>query len=259
MVRSELSQASILKGLRTGFVGQSLLYYPTLNSTMDTARQVAREGAAEGTVVLAEQQTGGRGRLGRRWISPPGSVSLSIILRPTLIPLTHLIMVASLAVTHSIETVTSLSTQIKWPNDILIRGKKVAGILTEGELRGNGVDFVIIGIGLNINLDPATLPQIPATATSLSQELRREVPPTRLVQCLLSETEKLYLAASGGEPLHQEWQQRLETLGKRVRVKFGKTVEVGYAESVDSDGSLLLRHPDGTLVRIVAGDITLHD
>ena len=256
-MESELSPASILKGLGTKFVGQNILCYPTLPSTMYVAEQAAKEGAAEGTIVIAGEQTGGRGRLGRKWISPPGSLSLSIILHPTPIYLPHLIMVASLAASHSIEAVTGLKTQIKWPNDILIRGKKVCGILIQSELRGRGVDFAIMGIGMNINLDPSAFPEIASTATSLSKERGEEVSPLKILQCLLKEVERLYLAAKAAEPLHEEWRQRLEILGKVIRAKWGDVVEEGYAESVDPDGSLLLRRPDGSLVRIVAGDVTL--
>lgn len=259
VVESELSPASILKGLGTSFVGQNILHYPTLPSTMDIARQIAKEGAAEGTILVAEEQTGGRGRGRREWVSPPGSLSLSILLHPAPVYLPRLFIVASLAVSHSIEAVTGLKTQIKWPNDILTRGKKVSGILIESELRGKGVDFAILGLGLNINFDPSAFPEISSTATTLSKELGEEVSPLMILQRLLREVERLYLAAKAGEPLHEEWRQRLETLGKTVRAKWGDTVEEGYAESVDPDGSLLLRRPDGSLARIVAGDVTLRD
>ena len=182
-VEGEFTPALILKDLGTNFIGQNILCYPTLPSTMDVAEQVAKEGAVEGTVVVAQEQTGGRGRLGRKWISPPGSLSLSIILRPTLVYLPRLIMVASLAASHSIEAVTGLETQIKWPNDILIRGKKVCGILVRSELRGRGVDFAIMGIGMNVNLRPSAFPEIASIATSLSKERGEEVPLLTIVQC----------------------------------------------------------------------------
>jgi BirA family biotin operon repressor/biotin-[acetyl-CoA-carboxylase] ligase len=221
-VEGEFTPALISKDLGTDFIGQNILCYPTLPSTMDVAEQVAKEGAVEGTIVVAQEQTGGRGRLGRKWISPPGSLSLSIILRPTPIYLPRLIMVASLAASHSIETVTGLKTQIKWPNDILIRGKKVCGILVRSELRGRGVDFAVMGIGMNVNLHPSAFPEISLIATSLSKERGEEISLLMTVQCLLREVERFYLAAKAEEPLNEEWRQRLETLGKMIRAKWSE-------------------------------------
>ena len=224
---------------------------------MDIARREARKGAAEGTVVLADKQVAGRGRLGRAWLAPPGNIALSIILRPSAAHLPGLIMVASLAAVHTIEEVTGLRPQVKWPNDVLIQGKKVCGILVEGELRGGAVEHAIIGIGMNIKLDPSAYPEISATATSLSAELGREVSRLDVIDRLLVELERLYIAFKAGEPVYREWRSRLETLGRSVTVKWGDGVEQGVAESVDEDGGLLLRRSDGVLVRVVAGDVSL--
>lgn len=256
-MENDLSPAAITDGLETTFVGQHLLYYSSIPSTMDAAKQAAQAGAVEGTIVIAEEQTAGRGRMERSWLSPPGgAIALSIILRPKLSHLPQLIMVASLAAVHSIEKVSGLRPAIKWPNDILIQGKKVCGILIESQLRGKRVDFTIMGIGLNVALDVSAFPSISATATSLATELGRKVSRRRILQCLLAEVERLYLAVQAGEPIYQEWRDRLETLGKKVRVKWGEGIEEGQAESVDSQGGLLLRRGDGTLARIVAGDVT---
>lgn len=224
---------------------------------MDITREKAGEGAGEGLVVLAEEQSRGRGRLGREWLSPGGSLSLSILLRPTLPLLPSLIMLASLAVVHTIEENTGLKASIKWPNDVLMRGKKVCGILIENAIEGHKVLYSIIGIGLNVNLDTKEYPQIASLATSLSQELGREVNRQQVLQSLLEEIEELYLGLQQGVSLYQEWQGRLETLGKRVRATGGDRVEEGYAEAVDKEGSLLLRRSDGSLIRILAGDVTL--
>ncbi len=224
---------------------------------MDVAKEKAGEGAEEGLVVLAEEQSRGRGRLGREWLSPGGSLSLSILLRPTLPLLPSLIMLASLAVVHTIEKNTGLKASIKWPNDVLMRGKKVCGILIENAIEGQRVLYSVIGIGLNVNLDIKEYPQISSLATSLSQELGKEVDRQQVLQSLLEEVEKLYLALRQGISLHREWQARLETLGKRVRASWGDRVEEGYAEAVDEEGGLLLRRSDGSQVKILAGDVTL--
>jgi BirA family biotin operon repressor/biotin-[acetyl-CoA-carboxylase] ligase len=259
MMKNDISPASISENLTTEFVGRHILYYLSIPSTMGVAKDVAERGAAEGTAILAEEQTAGRGRLGRSWLSPRGSIAVSIILRPSLEHLTGLNMVASLAVVHSIETVTGLKSCIKWPNDILIEGRKVSGILIENALRGEVVDWAILGIGLNVNFDPQFFPEIAPIATSLSAELKREVPRQEVLKCLFSEIESLYLALRRGESIYKEWQNRLETLGKMIRVKSGNLIEEGYAEGADKDGSLFLRRSDGTLVQITFGEVTLQD
>jgi len=259
MVEDSLSPAHITKDLEARFVGQRVIYYPSLASTMDMARQEAQQGAAEGTVILTDEQTAGRGRMERVWLSPSGNIALSIILYPSLSYLPFLIMLASLAVVHSIEAVTGLKSQIKWPNDVLINDRKVCGILIESNVQANAVSYTIIGIGINVNLKLADFPEILPIATSLSRELGRDVSRLSVVRCLLVEVERLYLALSAGGSIFQEWRDSLVTLGKRVRAKSGESVYEGLAESVAEDGSLLLRGSDGSLTRIVAGDVTLRD
>ncbi|MCK5434012.1 MAG: biotin--[acetyl-CoA-carboxylase] ligase, partial [Dehalococcoidales bacterium] len=143
------------------------------------------------------------------------------------------------------------------PNDILINGRKVCGILIESEVRGDTVDYTIVGIGVNVNFRLSAFPEIQSIATSLYDELGREVSRLSLVQRLLAEIERLYLSLPAGRSVYEEWRDRLVTLGKGVQVKSGETVYEGIAESVADDGSLLLRRPDGSLTRIVAGDVTL--
>jgi len=259
MAKNSLSSTLITSDLRTRFVGQRVIYYPTLTSTMEVAKREAQQGAAEGTVVVAGEQTAGKGRKNRTWLSPRGSIALSVILHPSVAYLPYLIMLASLAVTHSIVAVTGLQPQLKWPNDVLVNGKKVSGILIESSLRGNIVDYAIIGIGVNVNLRLSDFPEIRLTATSLSDELGREVSQLEMIRQLLIEIERRYLALPAGEPIYQEWRDNMVTLGKKVRVKSGKTTYQGIAESVDRDGSLLLRHRDGSLTKVVAGDVTLRD
>jgi BirA family biotin operon repressor/biotin-[acetyl-CoA-carboxylase] ligase len=166
-------------------------------------------------------------------------------------------MLASLAVVHSIEKVAGLKSPVKWPNDVLINGKKVCGILIESEVRGNRVDYAIISIGINANFRVSDFPEISATATSLSDELGRDVSRLDLIQCLLVEVERLYLTLQAGGSIYEEWRDSLVTLGKRVHVKSGNEEYEGIAESVARDGSLLLRHSDGNITKIVAGDVTL--
>lgn len=258
MPQMDISPASLRRRLKTKFIGHNILYYAVTSSTMDVAKQAIRDGAEEGTIVIADHQTAGRGRLGRTWLSPPdSSILLSIILFPDLEQLPRLTMVACLAVAQSIEKVTGLEPVIKWPNDVLIDGKKVSGVLIESDVQGDTVNYAIVGIALNVNLDPSSIPEISETATSLKQVLGREVSRLQVLESLLGQFEELYQALRRGEPIDKEWRRRLETLGKEVAVRCGGEVKEGYAESVDDEGNLLLRRPDGSLLTIAAGDVTL--
>ena len=255
---NSLSSASITKSLGTRFVGQRVIYHPRLTSTMEVAKREARLGAAEGTVVVAGEQTAGRGRMGRLWLSPKGNIALSIILHPGLVYLPSLIMLASLAVVHSIEVVTGLKAQIGWPNDVLIKGRKVCGILVESDVQGETVAYAIIGIGMNVNLGISDFPEISSSATSLSGELGREVSLLSMIRQLLVEVERLYQTLLVGESVYPEWRDNLVTLGRKVEVSSGNIRYEGIAESVDRDGSLLLRRSDGSLIKVIAADVTLH-
>jgi BirA family biotin operon repressor/biotin-[acetyl-CoA-carboxylase] ligase len=255
----DLSPPSIFEGLATIFIGQKVLYFPRLASTMDKARQEALRGADEGTVIIAGEQTAGRGRLKRLWLSPPGNIALSVILYPDVSSLPYLMMIASLAVVHSIEEITGLKAQIKWPNDILISSRKVAGILIENEVKGRRIACAVIGIGINVNVTPSDISGSSIAATSLRDELEKDVSPADVVRHLLVEMERLYLTLPDGENVYQEWRDRLDTPGKRVCVISGGTRLEGIAESVDRNGALLLRHDDGSSTSIIAGDVTLRD
>lgn len=259
MAGENLSPALITANLGTRFIGRRVLYYPQVTSTMDIARQVAQRGASQGTVVVADEQTAGRGRVKRIWLSPKGSIALSIILHPLIHYLPYLSMLASLAVVHSLKTVIGQQAQIKWPNDVLINGKKVCGILIENDVQKEVVNYAIIGIGLNANFRAADFSEIAAIATSLSDAAGREVSRLEIIRSLLVEIENLYLTLPTGETIYQEWRSRLVTLGRKVQVKSGITTLVGIAESVFEDGSLQLRQADGSTMRIVAGDVTLRD
>jgi BirA family biotin operon repressor/biotin-[acetyl-CoA-carboxylase] ligase len=259
MVEDSLPADFITKGLETRFIGRRVLYYPSVTSTNEVAKQEAQQGAVEGTVIIADEQSGGKGRLKRAWLTPKGNIALSIILYPNLSCLPSLIMLASLAVVHSIEAVTDLKSQIKWPNDVLINDKKVCGILIESDVQGNTVNYTVIGIGINVNLRLADFPEIQTIATSLSDELGRDLSRLSVIQRLFVELERLYSVLSAGGSIYEEWRDSLVTLGKKVRVTAGETIYEGVAESVARDGSLLLRSADSSLTTIVAGDVTPRD
>lgn len=254
---TRFSRRALEQGLTTRFVGRRLEYRSALRSTQNLARDLAEAGAPEGTVVLAGRQTAGRGRLGRSWVSPHGGLYFTVVLRPTVQQLRVLTIIAALAVARGIEGQTGLACSLKWPNDVLLGERKVSGILIESRLTGEQVDYMLVGIGVNVNADLTSHSEIASMATSLMMELGREVSREALAAAILNEMEALYLAAQAGQPLHQEWRARLGTLGRQVRVRVGEEVEEGLAEDVDAEGSLILRRADGSRVTITAGDVTL--
>jgi BirA family biotin operon repressor/biotin-[acetyl-CoA-carboxylase] ligase len=257
---SELSAESIKRGLRTDLIGRSMVYFSSIGSTNDLLKELAAQGAPEGTLVIADEQTAGKGRLGRKWLAPPGtSLLLSLLFRPDLAPneVQRLTMICSLAIADAIAGLTGLSVGLKWPNDIFIRGKKAGGILTESGTTGGQLDYVVVGVGLNVNLAVSTLPELTGVATSLYQELGREVSRLELLWEILAGIEAGYESLRRGESPHEEWAARLINLGHRVRASTPQRVLVGWAEGVDADGALILRTPAGQWRRILAGDVTL--
>jgi len=262
MTQGTFSVDRILAGLKTRLVARNLIYLPQTGSTMDEARRLAEQGAPDGTLVITDYQTAGRGRLGRHWqAAPASSLLLSFIFRPAIAShqVQQLTMLCGLAVAGSVEAETGLPVGLKWPNDLEIGGAKVGGILTEVELSGVRVSYAVVGVGLNVNLDPEQLREPLLTrATGLSAELGRPVERLPLLWAVLHAVEARYLALGSGMPgLHAEWARRLVTLGRMVTVSTGDSIWEGVAEGVDADGALLVRRPDGRLERIIAGDVTV--
>ena len=258
---AEHLRRTLCRRLDTVLIGKQIEWYDEIGSTNARAVELAREGAPEGAVVLAERQTRGRGRLNRRWYAPPGSsLLMSLILRPALgaQQAQRVTMLCSLGLVEAIEAVTGIRAGVKWPNDILIRGKKAAGILTESALKGDTIAYVVVGMGLNVNLDVAALPHVATPATSLSTETGHNIPRMDLLVTTLERIEALYARMKAGRwSPHDAWKARLATLGQRVIVDTPKEAIEGVAEDVDADGALLVRTPDGTLRRVLVGDVTL--
>lgn len=256
----QLTGDDIRRSLNTRIIGRNVLYYPSVTSTMDVARDAALSGAHEGTFIVADEQTAGRGRLRRSWFAPAGNIAASVILYPRIAELPSLIMVSSLAVVHAIEGITGLKAAIKWPNDVLVGGRKVCGILVEADARpvdDERATYAIIGIGINVNLDPGQYVEIESTATSLSLEAGRTIERLPLIRRLIAQLDRLYLELKSGASLYEEWRDRLVTLGKEVTITSVEASYSGVAESVERDGSLLVRLVDGSTKRMIAGDVTL--
>jgi BirA family biotin operon repressor/biotin-[acetyl-CoA-carboxylase] ligase len=239
-----------------------VVVFDAVGSTNTEAFRMAEDGAAEGTVVLAEAQTRGKGRMGRTWESPSGvNIYCSVILRPAILPLAtpQLTFVSSLAVCRAIESVCGLVPRIKWPNDILLNGRKVAGLLNELSAETERVNFLVLGIGLNVNMEREQFPSdLRYPATSLAMESGSPVQRLLLVRSLLSELDMLYgrYLEDGFAPLREEWQRRSAFQGQRVRVSSPGDDLAGIAEGIDDDGALLVRRDDGVVSRVLAGDVT---
>lgn len=246
-----------LTGLR---FGHPLYLFQQIGSTNDQAHQLAQAGAPEGLAVVAEEQTAGRGRSGRRWLTPPGSaLALSVVLRPTLPAgqAGRLTMLGGLAACDAVEQVAGVPAGLKWPNDVLINGRKVAGLLVETAFTGQDLDYAVLGIGLNVSWAPAD-DQVAFPATSLEAEAGRSVDRTSLLRAILAGLEVRYADVAGGQ-LFADWRGRLTMLGAAVELETGAAAEPfrGVAEDVDPDGALLVRGPDGGLRRFLAADVHL--
>lgn len=239
-----------------------VVFFEETDSTNVQAHRLAKEGAAHGTVVVADMQTAGRGRRGRSWLQAPGEMlALSIVLRPHISPekTSMLTLVAALASALSIEKVTGVSCQIKWPNDIVINNKKAAGILTELQLQSSVVDYVIVGIGINVGA--AFFPEeIRKTATSLYLETGKPVDRNQLLAELLCEMERLYALFLEQEDLScikEEYLSRLINLGREVRVLDPKGEYRGTGCGITDTGELLVRREDGSMEQIYAGEVSV--
>lgn len=253
-----LFASEVNHGLRTRFIGRKIYYFEGLSSTMDTALQLGMNGAPEGTLVLAEGQTKGRGRLGRDWISPRyKGIYLSLVLRPQLPPnLSPLLtLMAAVSICEAIKAAAGLSAQIKWPNDIFMQNKKLGGILTELNAEMDVTRFVVIGIGLNVNNEKKALP---ANATSLKEHNHPgEISRVSLLQEVLRRIESNYLLLQnqGSSPIINKWREHNITLGKRVKITFQNKHLEGEAVGIDADGGLLVRTESGLIQKINGGDL----
>ncbi|WP_298037567.1 biotin--[acetyl-CoA-carboxylase] ligase [uncultured Desulfuromonas sp.] len=260
-----LTPVEIQAGLDTGVIGREVIYFEETDSTNARACALGEEGALEGTVVVAERQTGGKGRMGRRWASPPGvNLYTSVLLRPPIPPVLapQLTFLSAVAVALAAEEVAGLAAAVKWPNDILLGGKKVAGLLNEMSAETEAVHYVVLGIGVNINMGAEQFPDdLRYPATSLALEGGRQISRLEFTRALYRHLDELYATflREGFGPLRQKWQDLCDVVGRRVEVDTQGRIQRGIVLGLESDGALLLEAESGEREKILAGDVRLLD
>jgi BirA family biotin operon repressor/biotin-[acetyl-CoA-carboxylase] ligase len=266
----EFSREHIQQALAEIEFVRRIEYLTTIGSTNDVAKQLGVSGAPEATLVIADEQTAGHGRLGRAWYSPPGTaIAMSLLLRPKFPAALayRLTLLAGLATAEALEQVTGLPIKLKWPNDVVIeqeaRSKrqnmaiqKLGGILTETSIFGQNIEFAVVGLGLNVNMDLHGRDDLPE-ATSLMMQLGHEIDRLEILRALVERFATRYAIIDRDDNLRADWSARLTTLGRQVIARRGEESVAGLAESVDESGALLIRADDGTLQRVDAADVTL--
>lgn len=254
---NSLDTSRIQTALSDSVVGRRIYYHRLIGSTMDAARELARDGEPEGAVVIAEEQTRGRGRFNRVWVSPPRlNLYFTVLLRPEPAQLPYMNMAAALAVHDTAAGFAKLTPAVKWPNDVRVGGRKLSGILVETEFEGDRLAHALVGIGVNVNLDVSEHPEIAATATSLRSEAGHEFDRSAALHSVLKNLDAWYARVKAGESLTERWAATLETLGKQVELRWREQVITGLAESVDDHGNLTLLQANGERISVVAGEVT---
>ena len=260
-VSEMLLPGEIREGLDTKVFGKrEIIHFKETDSTNARAKDFAIQGAPEGTLVVSERQTAGRGRKGRIWFSPPeAGIFASLILRPTLPPneAPKITFVTAVAAAEALLHLTSLDVSIKWPNDILVNGKKIAGILTEISTEMDAIDYVVVGIGMNIN-NPGFPDDIRERATSILIETKERFPRVRIVREYLRRQEAYCsrLKTSGFAPILTRWKELADIIGKQIKVEMIDKTYVGEVEDIDPEGVLILKDGKGVSHRIFSGDVT---
>jgi len=258
-IPDRLTEVELRWKLKTDIIARKIYSYKEIASTNDTAYNLAMHGEKQGSVVIAESQTSGRGRMGRIWLSPKSKGAyLSVILRPDILPkeVAGITLLSALSVARAVSEMTNLAAFIKWPNDVLINNQKICGILTEMNAETDKINFVIIGIGININTKKEILPK---GATSVAEELGMEVSRIEIVRGIFKNLDKYYRLFNSGniEGIIKEYKEFANFLGTRVQVTHHDSKMEGYAIDVDRDGALILRMDSGLNERILAGDVTM--
>ena len=256
-----ITPSEVKENLETKVLGQTIYYEEALDSTNNKAKKLAREGAVEGTLVIADQQTNGKGRLGRVWKSPAGAgIWMSLILRPNILPqyASQVTLIAGLNMCEAIQEMTGLTASIKWPNDVVVNGKKICGILTEMSAEMDQVNYIVVGIGVNVNIKsfPEDLPH----ASSLALEGGHDYSRKAIIKCFLKKFEidyNQYKVKPDLESIKNRYEKSCITLHKKVKLIKKNEEMVAQAIEITSQGGLKVRYEDGTEEEVVSGEVSV--
>ncbi len=244
-------------------IGSKIINFSEIGSTMNYCRQLAISGEPEGTIVSTEFQNSGRGRFDRTWISPHGAnIQMSVLLRPQSEHLPYLNMAASLAICETAEIITNTETSIKWPNDVQINGKKLAGILIESSIKGVNVDYSILGIGINVNMDVEKYSDISQIATSLKNVNKKSIDKDLVMKIVCEKLNYYYSKIKKNESLTETWASKINTIGQNITISFPGTKKAsinGKAKKILSDGSIQIILDDKTIFNASAGEISISE
>ena len=253
----------ITQNLKTKLIGKRVYYFEEIDSTQNFAQQIAFDKKEDGTIVIAEKQTNGKGRLGRKWTSPKGGIWFSLIIHPkfdvsssTLVPIT-----GAVALSRAIKSILGIDVSVKWPNDITLKGKKVAGMLVDASFQANNIDYLILGIGINFDIDVKKLEKRLSKSPNFYgiNSLRKKddiTPPKLLLKEFLVQFEEILVQLNKGErsKIVKEWMKRTDSIGKKIIINTSNGKISGIAQGIDSDGALKLKTSKG-MKKIFVGDV----
>lgn len=256
-----ITASEVKDELQTKIMGQEIIYYEAIDSTNNEAKKKAREGASEGTLIIADQQTAGKGRLGRSWISPSGEgIWMSLILRPHILPnqASQLTLIAGLGMCEAIERVTGLKAQIKWPNDVVVNSKKICGILTEMSAQVEQIEYVVVGIGVNVNL--SSIPEELPYASSLAIEGGKEYSRKKIIATFLEIFEvdyTQYVKSLNLNFIKERYEQSCITLHRQVKLITKENECIAKALGINEEGALMAQMQDGSIQTVSSGEVSV--
>ena len=261
-VPDTIAEEEVASRLQTERMGRQIRYFSRIDSTNQYAKRIAEEGAPDGTLIIADEQTAGKGRSGRTWVTPPAeAIAFTLLLRPKLSPdrISMVTLVMGLAVTNAVNSLYGVSAGIKWPNDVVIKGRKLCGILTEMSAEVRQANYIVIGVGINANLTsfPEVIKEI---ATSLKLELGRDINRAELIARVMAEFERLYAEFEAQGDLGavmQEYNELCLNAGSKVRVLDPNGEYTGTSRGINSMGELLVETEDGKMQEVYAGEVSV--
>ncbi|MFH1450049.1 MAG: biotin--[acetyl-CoA-carboxylase] ligase [bacterium] len=253
-----IDSSEILKDLKTNYLGKNIYYFKTINSTNDKAKSLADQGEGEGTLVIAEAQSRGKGRLNSKWFSPPGGIWASLILRPPLklSQVSLITLIIGIAIVEAVKEIVKIEATLKWPNDCLVNDKKFSGILLEAKEAENITRYLIAGFGINVNISQGSFPlSLQGKVTSLKEEKGEEISKVSLIKLILEKIEDLYEMFKKGDlkEIKRRWRLNSKTIGRKVLTREGDKLIKGRVLDINEEGALVLIQNNGQIITLYSG------